>query len=244
MERLAPTAEAITGRPHAMYWISLKPHFPRLHASSASGMIPTWQRARLSASSAALQGTLSQGSPSMQAASVPTRSSRASNSRQKRRSGLRDGIEKVGGERRADPSHGERPRRLGSHRIMREVDHRRDRQQGSRRRSRSPSGRGSRCRRWSARTAAPGLRASVPWWRARPPSHARGSAGTRRRRSRAHRERRRAPRGRSTPAAMAPPPSRPARGRSRAPRAGGDQNADRRAIAGPHRLADAYLATR
>ena len=64
MVALAPTGEAIVGSPHPMYWISLKPHFPRDQGSSARGMTPTSKRRMSSTSVASDQGRFSTSSPS------------------------------------------------------------------------------------------------------------------------------------------------------------------------------------
>jgi hypothetical protein len=59
---LAPTGDAITGRPAAMYWTILKPLFPRVQRVSGRGAMPTSPRESASASPASDQGTCSRGS--------------------------------------------------------------------------------------------------------------------------------------------------------------------------------------
>ena len=78
MSGLTPTGEATAGRPHARYCTSLKPHLPRDHGSSTSGMTPMSKPAMSAASRPSTHGRSSHGngharSPGM----TPTSTTRA-----------------------------------------------------------------------------------------------------------------------------------------------------------------------
>ena len=61
MSGFTPTGEATAGRPQARYCTSLKPHLPRDHGSSTSGMTPMSKPAMSAASRPSTHGRSSHG---------------------------------------------------------------------------------------------------------------------------------------------------------------------------------------
>ena len=76
MSMFMPTRLPMTGRPAAMYWMSLKPHLPCSQGVSSSGMMPRWDWLSSLASVSLAQGMCTLCTPGHCRASAPmTRSS-------------------------------------------------------------------------------------------------------------------------------------------------------------------------
>ena len=72
MLTLAPTGLHSGATPALMYWISLKPHLPRVSSSSVRGMMPMSKERTSAASRSSDQRLNSIGRPSVSKGSAPT----------------------------------------------------------------------------------------------------------------------------------------------------------------------------